>query len=236
MPDTNMREVLTRVEHLLPSLLSSPDGWESLLIDISPPRTERVYRYVDGYRLVLHVTYPCKTPYWHKHQWPAAMKIVEGSYDMDIGYGPDTPEPCTTVQMPAGTIYSMEVEDAWHSVNPRTDYTLSIMVTGDLYPYLQEQGYTPLKNRNLPTLSDERVQQILDLFKNHYPCEVVLNGEVLPITTRVLSYEDVVHLAGAVGKPTVTVRTGTKRFVLWPGRSFSLQGRTVINCIHTNNA
>ena len=122
------------MESRLPALLAEKSAWKSVFVDYHPPFVERLWRQVGDYRLYLHRIYPCEKAQalFHPHPWPSAMRILEGRYEMAVGYGQGMSEPpvAATVVMAQGSSYEMVDPDGWHSVRPLDGPTLSLMVTG----------------------------------------------------------------------------------------------------------
>ena len=178
-----MLDVLDQVLAELPALLRD-GGWQSKLIDYHPPKVERVWRQHGDYRILLHRIHPCEAPkvgdpradrhwvvprqegkaLWHPHNWPAAMLVVSGLYEMGIGEGPDgsTARIAGVVRLTAGSRYEMTNPWAWHYVRPIGRPSMSVMVTGPLY-----EGGLDAPSTNdypFPELSDHAVEVMLELF------------------------------------------------------------------------
>ncbi|MCA9527599.1 MAG: hypothetical protein KC549_15025 [Myxococcales bacterium] len=137
---------LAAAEAALPALLQDAAGWRSLRIDYHPPVVERLFRpFGDGGRLSLHRAWPCapEDALFHPHPWPSAMRIVSGRYRMIVGHGPGlaTPPVAATLELAAGSTYTMTDPDAWHAIMPLGGPSLSIMVTGR--PWARPQPVEP---------------------------------------------------------------------------------------------
>lgn len=162
-------------KHVIPILLQKPSEWSSLDIDYHPPRVERLFwDNGDGYRIYLHVIHNTDQEcLFHKHNWPAALKQVHGSYEMGVTYCADEVDSSKAYNLPilaklivsAGSYYEMTQTDALHYVRPITPFSLSIMLTHDRYPehVIRKEANT----RQLEPLSDLRKLEILSLFKSH---------------------------------------------------------------------
>lgn len=160
-----MLDVLKKAEADLPMLLNEVERWNSLLIDYEVPKVERVWTQWGQHRICLHRIYPCDKPYFHKHPWPSAMKIVEGRYEMSVGYnsGDDEPPSAAKIILAPGSTYEMVEPNGWHSVNPLMMPVMSIMVIGKPWnPNLNK------KNLQLKPLTKEVSEEILNYFKNIY--------------------------------------------------------------------
>lgn len=163
-----MRTIIAEIERVLPQLLANGSEWQSLDVDYEPPRVERLWRDFSGFRVYLHRIHPCawNGALFHPHPWPSVVKILEGSYEMDVGYGPgDAPPPiAATLLLPAGATYEMRERDGWHSVCPIDRPALSLMVTGKPW-----DRWSPKPAGELKPLSDEERRYLLAAFRRHYP-------------------------------------------------------------------
>lgn len=130
----HMLRALRHAETNLADYLSDVDGWKSLYIDYEPPTVLRLWRTIDGggHRLYLHRILPCETALFHPHPWPSAVKVLEGAYEMNVGFGAgiDPPNVASTLILRPGSAYEMIDPDSWHSVRPLQRPSISIMVTG----------------------------------------------------------------------------------------------------------
>lgn len=158
-----MLDLLMRVEQGLGEMLKE-DRWNTLYIDYEVPVVERVWTQYGDNRICLHRIHPCTTPYFHKHPWPSAMRIVEGTYKMDVGYGKGEVPPLTacTILLSPGSSYEMIEPDGWHSVNPIHGPVMSVMVIG------RPLGRTASKKFSLTSLSQEKKNEILSFFRKKY--------------------------------------------------------------------
>ena len=166
----DMRDKLAAVEARLPDLLLDESGWQSKLIDYYPPKVERLWRQDGDYRIALHRTHPCKegSSLWHPHSWPAAMRLIEGTYEMGVGFG-DNPSPSALgakVFLAAGSSYEMTHPHGWHYVRPVGQECYSVMVTGPLFPFPLEPPST--KDYPFPELEPEVIAEMLAVFRQHY--------------------------------------------------------------------
>jgi len=129
-----MLDVLLRIETELPSLLLDEAGWRSLDINYHPPRVERLWRSWNAFRVSLHRIHPCdpEDALFHPHPWPSAMRVLDGVYEMAIGYGSgSTPPPVAARIITRGDLrYEMTDIDSWHYVRPIERPAMTIMVTG----------------------------------------------------------------------------------------------------------
>jgi len=162
-----MLNVLYKAEQDLPKLLSTKSIWNSLLIDYNKPYVERLWCTWGEYRINLHRIGHCTTAeaLFHPHPWPSAMRLVSGQYKMGVGYSASesTPRCAATVVLNPGSVYEMTELHGWHYVQPVTDNTLSVMITGR--PWVRKG---PQSNKRLKPLKSLIKQEILDEFSYHY--------------------------------------------------------------------
>lgn len=162
-----MIDILFALETELPSLLADASGWKSLDITYHPPRVERLWRPWRGCRVYLHRIHPC-APHeslFHPHPWASAMRILTGTYEMDVGYGEGLVDPpiAATLQLPAGSVYEMVTRNSWHCVRPIGGPTLSVMVTGAPWDRDAPRSTEPLR-----PLTDEAAAALLQAFRSFY--------------------------------------------------------------------
>lgn len=159
--------------------LDKPELWQSLNIDYHPPQVLRLYRniHIDNkiHRLYLHRILRTKEPcLFHKHRWPSAIYIVEGSYEMGLSYSEKAmPLLATKIESPIiSTLilsehsgYEMLEPHGIHYVKPITKDSLSIMLSGEVFKdvYTKESV-----NKVLKPLTDLQKNNILKRFKTVY--------------------------------------------------------------------
>jgi hypothetical protein len=163
-----MLEVLREAEKQLSTLLHCPEGWNSLYIDYEKPLVERAWRDFGEYRLYLHHIHPCEEgdALWHPHPWPSAIKIVSGSYWMNVGnesLGSGYAPVAARLFLPEGSVYEMTDINGWHSVQPVED-VYSIMVTGKKWGRSEIRADRPLR----PLTAEEKAH-LLQEFRRAYP-------------------------------------------------------------------
>lgn len=169
---------------ILPTLLAEPaELWESLDIDYHPPRMEQLWWPWKGatHRIHLHRIHRCEgqAAYRHTHPWPAAMKVLEGSYMMPLFYGagshPD--HEIAKVVLPAGAEYEMCHPDSWHATIPLTPVTLSVMVTGPVWTQDESlwegkwrgEPIPPPPNKGpLDKMTEPMKADLLEAFRRHF--------------------------------------------------------------------
>ena len=159
---------------VLPELLESPDGWDSLVINRRKPVTHRVHRNIGDIRVCLHYFEEClpSEAFEHPHPWPAAFAIMSGSYLMKLGQSSDRhTKPLTmdpTILMVHGSQYEIVDPLTWHSVIPNDKHGVyTIMVNGEPWP--PEIAHTEVrttKGKDLDKLSPQELQRMLSIFKS----------------------------------------------------------------------
>ena len=163
-----MLAVLAEVEDVLPALLQDERLWQSLYVDYHPPTVERLWAAWGDYRVSLHRIHPCEREQalFHPHPWPSAMRVLEGDYEMAVGFGAgsETPPVAALMIVRGDFRYEMTHPDSWHYVRPLGRPTLSVMVTGK--PWARD---APKSSRPLLPLRSEQVAELLRLFRERYP-------------------------------------------------------------------
>lgn len=165
-------EILKSLEPEIKQLLDKPEVWNTLDVDYYPPRVERLWTELNGYRIFLHTIHPTDKPcLFHKHKWPAAFKQVKGSYEMGITYSEKEINSDEAYSLPTiarfiiseGSYYEMTQTDALHFVNPQGQISCSVMITKDLYP--ESDFRKESLDRKLEELTEDRKLQILNIYK-----------------------------------------------------------------------
>lgn len=172
-----MIEVLEEVERELPKLLQDVEGWQSVFVDYHPPYVERLWRPWKEYRVSLHRIYPCERAesLFHPHPWPQAVRVLDGNYEMGLGYGKgDTPPPVAQVITVRGNFtYTMLDPDGWHYVRPVGTPSLSLMVTGK--PWGRP---APKSTKVLGKLDPFKVANLITAFMTFYPSSRIGTGVI----------------------------------------------------------
>jgi hypothetical protein len=169
----NLLENLYESDELY-DLLSEEDKWDSIVINRAKPVTIRIFRYIDGKRLCLHYFESCspEESFYHAHSWPAAFKILQGSYKLDLGcyasVDDNTSVEVSSLILSAGSSYEMTSPLVCHKISP-IEPTYTVMLNGDNYG--QELIHKFVKttvNKNLESLSKDKLKYYLDYFKFIY--------------------------------------------------------------------
>lgn len=121
-------EYLKSVEKILPDLLVKPDEWNSLFVDYETPFVKRLWHQLTpNIRILLHEIHPCENPYWHNHSWASAMKILNGEYEMGVGFSFNSEIPsekeALKIVFTNGGYYEMLSPKQWHYVKPINEPT-----------------------------------------------------------------------------------------------------------------
>jgi hypothetical protein len=163
-----MLDVLVAVEKDLPRLLLNEASWSGLFIDYHPPTVERLWTPWREFRVSLHRIFPCKPgeALFHPHPWPSAMRILEGEYEMAVGYGKgESTPPVAALMVARGDFrYEMTDPDAWHYVRPLGGPSLSVMVTGKPW-----DRPAPRSGKPLVPLTEAQRAELFRLFRGYYP-------------------------------------------------------------------
>lgn len=167
-----VEEALARAEKALPELLQDALGWHSLDVNYEPPHVERLWRpFADDFRLYLHRIHPCDRALYHPHPWPSAIRLVEGEYEMGVGYSDASytapgfsPPTAAKLILTKGSMYVMDDRDGWHYVKPLGGPSLSIMITGR--PWAR---WAPKADFTLSSLSADKERALLEDFARYYP-------------------------------------------------------------------
>jgi hypothetical protein len=146
-----MMPTLFKAEAKLAELLKNREAWRTLFIDYHPPYVERLWMQFDTEtRLYLHRIHPCEPgekALFHPHAGPTAVRIVNGRYQMDVGFSEedDAPPVLMSSIYESGSCYEMSNPDAWHSVSPIGGSSLSIMVSGKPWNRWSPKSDKPLR-------------------------------------------------------------------------------------------
>lgn len=170
-------------EKILPDLLNKPQEWKTLLVNYHPPIVERLWAQIGNYRVLLHFIHKCETKdaLFHPHPWPSAMHVLNGKYEMGLGFGPGVVEPekmCTLLLENGGAYYDMTHIDGWHYVRPVEGVCATVMLIGK--PWDREQIEVTEKPK---PFSEERKLIMLrffsDYYKNRNHAKRVIENEII---------------------------------------------------------
>lgn len=169
-----MLELLEKFEReVIPDLIRQPEVWKLKHFVFDKPgfRIQRLYAPVGENTVRLHRFEPYgprSAAMIHHHVWPMAARLLEGEYEMQVGYTEGNAEPpcLMRLMMQAPMAYEMMDVNIWHSVRPLKQ-TYTVLIHGPEFPINRgdpnEGGVTYL-NR-----SDERRDELLAEFHRFYP-------------------------------------------------------------------
>jgi hypothetical protein len=167
-----MIDELKRVEKdELLDLLINPSAWKSLNINYHPPHAERVWAELkNGNRIYLHFIHHCEKgeALNHPHPWPSAMHVLNGRYEMGVGYGEGNENPEMVMNLETergGLYYDMTHRDGWHYVRPMEpgNPVATVMLAGKPW-----DRWSPGPEEELKPLDEARVWVMLEYFKKFY--------------------------------------------------------------------
>lgn len=164
-----MIENLKQIEDkMLLDLLVQPEKWNTLLINYYPPTVERCWIQLGNYRLLLHFIHECKPEeaLFHTHRYPSAMHVLNGKYEMGLGFGAGTvpPEKMATILFENGGYYDMTHIDGWHYVRPIGGPCATVMLTGKMW----DREETVKDYPKLGPLTEQKKLIILKWFEEYY--------------------------------------------------------------------
>ena len=150
------------------SLSYEAKDWSSLIINRRKPYTYRIFTQVGPYRICFHTFDTCdKTEsFIHPHAWPAAFKILRGSYEIKTGYSKnklDRPTDFHRFILEQNSSYEMVNPLEWHSITP-LEITHTVMINGEGYEHPHSEVRTT-KGKDLESISKEDVGDSLCLFR-----------------------------------------------------------------------
>jgi hypothetical protein len=127
-----------------------------LLIDKYPPIIHRVsIKLSEDRTLLLHKLFNTKNDkaLMHSHSWNFACKVLDGEYEMGVGFSKNRDEPPSSVFtsfIKAGDIYEMLSPNIWHYTKPlkHIDCTHSVMLIGPRIRDRQAQNNEKLSNKD----------------------------------------------------------------------------------------
>ncbi len=166
---SNLRPLLRAAELSLEDLLRNESAWIGQVYQDTRSKMERLaLKLEDGGYLALHCIHPCEPgeSFYHFHQWPASIHVLEGGYKMGVGSGADdnAPPPVDlTIDVQPGTVYDMPNRDSWHFVETQ-EPSYSVIVMG------QNWQRAPLVTKyTLPlvpqSLEQSRRKHLVDTFR-----------------------------------------------------------------------
>jgi len=176
-----MEEEKTLIERLqqlekakLYDLLCDASIWKSVDIKYHLPRVERLWCQLGKYRLYLHFVHTCERneSLFHPHPWPSAIHVIEGEYEMGMGFGEglEKPDIFSTIVSQGSMYYEMPHRDGWHRVRATSSVCSSVMLAGEPWgremPASDEVG-------ELEFLHSDRIHVMLEYFKSKFMHTVI---------------------------------------------------------------
>lgn len=170
-----MLDELNRILEYLPIMLQDRSGWKSLVINRRKPYTYRAFYQFNDLRVCLHRFETCDEyeAFPHPHAWPAAFKILKGSYRMELRQAYDrfaAPEPTldnpsATLILTAGSSYEMTNPYTFHTIQPLEEcYT--VMVNAPPWPEdAQHSEVRTTKGKDLDSMTEEELTAHFEVFK-----------------------------------------------------------------------
>jgi hypothetical protein len=214
--EMNLIEKLQQIERVkLYDLLCDVSIWKSLDINYHPPHVERLWCQLGNYRLYLHFIHPCEREQalFHPHPWPSAIHVIEGQYEMGMGFGSglEEPEVFSTILTQGGMYYEMPHRDGWHYVRPLS-VSSSVMLTGE--PWDREM---PAEDEvgELGCLHNDRVVVMLDYFKMKFQHTVkkeedlvktLMRGDWIVLDEKKMHRDDFAEYSKFVGKKGFVIK------------------------------
>jgi hypothetical protein len=155
----------------LPGMLENPDMWKSLIVNRRYPHTYRVYHNLpNGNRICLHRfdKFADGEAFYHPHPWPGAFLVLDGKYQMKVGFAKDRESPPQDVMeemLSKGSAYSITNPLTFHSVVP-LDTTYTVMLNGPVFaPDVIHAEARTTKGKDLDRMPHEDVLRHLTIFR-----------------------------------------------------------------------
>lgn len=163
----------------LRDLLNDSDNWNTLDVDYTPPRVERLWmQYDDEHRLLIHKIHPCtkEEALFHPHPWKSAVHVlpIGGSYGHSVGTiihpNVDNQIYCE-MEVHGEMYYEMLNMDSCHSVRPIGFPVYTVMLIGK--PIWKDnvehkQRVTDVKPDNLKPLTEKEKKELLHVVFHHF--------------------------------------------------------------------
>lgn len=137
---------------------------------------ERVlYRWGD-YEIHLNklLPIPRESVVYHFHPWPCILKILDGEYEMGLGFGPrrakEPPISGRFFNMMPGNVYEMPHRNGWHYVWPSKGPVKTLFICGPEDWRRRDDTFKRGLNRNLKIhkLEEVKGEEILDFYRKIY--------------------------------------------------------------------
>lgn len=142
---------LNKIIPKIPWLLKNK-SFDTLLIDKYPPIIYRLSLKISNNRtLFLHKLFNTGNDLalMHSHSWKFACKVLQGEYEMGVGFSEDRnkpPQSVFTSYIKSGDCYEMLSSNMWHYTKPtkNTKYSYSVMLVGERTRERKAQNNSPI--------------------------------------------------------------------------------------------
>ena len=162
-----MIEKLKQIESkLLLDLLSKPNIWNTAMIDHSKPLVEKLWTQVGNYSITLQFIHHCgiKDAIYHLHASPSAIHMLEGDFDMGIGFGENIPDEVCSMFVKGGNMYyDMKNVNGWQYIRPAVAVCSMTMLSGKPWDRMLPESDQPNKE-----IDSNRKFIILEYFEKYY--------------------------------------------------------------------
>jgi hypothetical protein len=163
-----MIDTLLQAEKELPTLLQNEDIWRGLYADSERPHLMRLWCQWGENRINLHHFSHCRRGerFWHGHPWKMAVRVLEGEYEMGVGYQDEFGViKNIDLLMGSGSLYDMCDQYGRHYVRPVGDGAWTLMVTG---PVVWSKQHLAVNTPSRDLTALERTE-IFSYFRAKYP-------------------------------------------------------------------
>ena len=147
--------MIKELNSLLPTIpnLIRNNNWNTLLINKYPPIIHRLSLKISENRtILLHKLFNTEDELalMHSHSWAFACKVLQGGYEMGIGFSQNRdipPKPIMTSMIKSGDIYEMTSPDVWHYTKPlENKISYSVLLIGDRCRERKAENNSPLSS------------------------------------------------------------------------------------------
>lgn len=168
-PSAGVKMIEKLKNHLkdIPLLLRS-NNWDSVLIENYPPVIYRLSTKIDNENSIyLHkIHHTNENPYIHSHSWPFACYVLEGGYEMGIGFSTERnkiPEIISKIIIKPKQFYEITSSNLFHYTKAfESKPSYSIMLVG--------KRWRERESKNNKKLNEEQLKEMFSYF-NLLKCE-----------------------------------------------------------------
>jgi hypothetical protein len=157
-------EKLQQLEHVkIYDLICDPSIWKSVDITGKLPHIERLWCQLGKYKLSLDFIHPCKREeaLLKIQLCPSSTHVIEGQYEMGIGFGNESPKIYTTILTSGGMYYEVSNKDCWQYIRP-------ISVCSSVTLHGESWGEETDEQDTFAYLHNDRVYTMLEYFKGKF--------------------------------------------------------------------